>query len=186
MHVLGAPPAFVLSQDQTLCKMVSERPFRNDPILQIAQPGKVSTLLVFASKKFQGFSYASSPLSEDLRFFTRCSFFKVLLPPRWAGPFGLPSWRELHSTTFFRNCQPLFSDFFHIFLTKFFPPVSTGGFAQISRRFFHTFHKRDVENIFLRPFCKFFLPKGLHFLGNCAMIVDADFIIYRFQRNMRP
>ena len=31
LHVLGTPPAFVLSQDQTLYKMVSERAISNRP-----------------------------------------------------------------------------------------------------------------------------------------------------------
>ena len=124
MHVLGAPPAFVLSQDQTLCKMVSERPFRNEPILQIAQPGKVSTLLVFASKKFQGFSYASSPLSEDLRFLHSLFIFQGAAPT----PAGRAVWPSLVAGTSFYYVFPKLSTPFFRFFSYFFDKVFSTGF----------------------------------------------------------
>ena len=177
MHVLGAPPAFVLSQDQTLCKLVSEHPSGWSD-LQIAQPGKVP-FAGFRFKKISRVFVRFGSFSGTFAFPLSLFIFQGAVPDLRSRLFCRPSRRDLHSTTFSRNCQPLFSVFFRYFLTKFFSttfhrrkPPKCSGFSTFStiRLWKKYFFSRPLE---------FFLRKGLHFGKTCAMIKSADFILKR-------
>ena len=93
LHVLGAPPAFVLSQDQTLYKMVSKPDHSEFKSLHSQTQSLASCELLFGIFKvfstlkkgpssssycsiFKVLSLKKGPSSSSY-----CSIFKVLLPP---------------------------------------------------------------------------------------------------------
>ena len=109
LHVLGTPPAFVLSQDQTLNKMVSKQPRR---VAQI-----ISSSHSLSSKLLKKFRWLSLHLDKSARCFSkhqnliiqgashvsRCLIYKVHRPLSAVG---------FHLITSSSVCQELFSNSF--------------------------------------------------------------------------
>ena len=82
LHVLGAPPAFVLSQDQTLCKWYHKalrlyHLYKVDPAFSLAGFA-LSDVLLKVLKKISKGAFTTFVVSSFLS--SCCSFFKVLPP----------------------------------------------------------------------------------------------------------
>ena len=122
LHVLGVPPAFVLSQDQTLHKFVSKQAFQSVQIMLIANRSQLLCFIVLSDFS----SYHPSPdgidkgssfscLSSIVQF-SRCSHCL-----RFVCSVELSSLRQLiYYTTSLRVCQEVFEKFFQ----KFFSPLN--------------------------------------------------------------
>ena len=93
LHVLGAPPAFVLSQDQTLRRDRSpgpkagfavfwSRPTEEAPSANLlTRPAWIcGTVLVVYGRQAEG--TANRPRSDEVTGFTRCSVLKVRVDTR--------------------------------------------------------------------------------------------------------
>ena len=133
LHVLGTPPAFVLSQDQTLNKLYFSSRFRKlkPSLLKMNQNlGFISSKRIsFPSPKGEGIE---KPFSLVLKFclsFLQCLIFKVHPCSLVLGSVrnflsGLP-----YFSTSNRFCQELFLNFF-----KFFFSASGGPCRSLSRQ----------------------------------------------------
>ena len=103
LHVLGAPPAFVLSQDQTLYKMVSKPDHSEFKSLHSQTQSLASCELLFGI--FKVFSTLKKGPSSS----SYCSIFKVLLPPLSRGSLLIISLVRLFVKSFLK----VFSQAFH-------------------------------------------------------------------------
>ena len=103
LHVLGAPPAFVLSQDQTLYKMVSKPDYSEFKSLHSQTQSLASCELLFGI--FKVFSTLKKGPSSS----SYCSIFKVLLPPLLRGSLLIISLVSLFVKSFLK----VFSQAFH-------------------------------------------------------------------------
>ena len=137
LHVLSTPPAFILSQDQTLNKMVSKQ------LSLFKSFSLIVKSLTFKNSKKKNVAPQSFKLHGQLVlsvwcfvFLLRCLIYKV--HAALAG--------ELYFTTTQSLCQEVFSSFLPAF-----SPLSCDSFDRIPRP------SRNV-NPFFRFFPTFFLP----------------------------
>ena len=106
LHVLSTPPAFILSQDQTLNKMVSKEPFGSLNQFYWSLIHSFKEIFKSLSAKLLLVKRTSCPLLV-LRVSSRCLIYKV---------HALPQRQELiQYIILFCCCQVLFSNFFRSF-----------------------------------------------------------------------
>ena len=111
LHVLGVPPAFVLSQDQTLHKFVYERGLPR--WYQLFTNHSQLLLLCFSLfADFNSYSRSGSCQNRNLRvpvFLSHCSVFKMQVPLLLS---SFPSPKQLlYYITSLALCQPFFQKF---------------------------------------------------------------------------
>ena len=121
LHVLGVPPAFVLSQDQTLHKFVYERGLPR--WYQLFTNHSQLLLLCFSLfADFNSYSRSGSRQNRNLRvpvFLSHCSVFKMQVSLLLSSFPSLP--QLLYYITSLALCQVLFSFLFQ----KVFPRCNT-------------------------------------------------------------
>ena len=148
LHVLGVPPAFVLSQDQTLYdNCISYYPFRQFEILFNNACVITALFLILSlnsssdfSKEFQG---------SLLFFFSIVQFSRCLSVISWL----------IYYITSFSFCQVLFEIFFNFFLDLF----SRRNLCHATTYLlYHIF--LDLSSTFLNFFQKIFLTSSAIFL----------------------
>ena len=123
MHVLGAPPAFVLSQDQTLCKMVSERPCGRSDLTNCS----TRQSLYFAGFRFKKISRVFVRFQSSIRgpsLLHSLFIFQGAAPT----PVGRAVWPSLVAGTSFYYVFPKLSTPFFRFFSYFFDKVFSTGF----------------------------------------------------------
>ena len=103
LHVLSTPPAFILSQDQTLNKMVSKQPS--------SCSNQIIETIIIASKKFNVVPDQAVLLDLDNESKIWCFVFITLFNLQGARR----SAQLVDNTTSFSSCQELFSSFFKLF-----------------------------------------------------------------------
>ena len=102
LHVLGMPPAFVLSQDQTLKTIVSKHLSVFKPCFWVL--GSILTLtLVRYCKKIEKYILLKVITGSCLSL--RCLIFKVRCRPSWV---LTHSWRLIYHITLRSFCQEFF------------------------------------------------------------------------------
>ena len=139
------PPAFVLSQDQTLydscisiilSNELKSILFNNACVITFVFFSLVLTFLLISSKEFQG----------SLLFFLHCLVFKMLFL------FRLPAKQLYYYITAFLICQVLFSSFFKLFFQLLVTALLSCNFYIIShclnfvKCFFKLFFKSSLSS----------------------------------------
>ena len=124
LHVLSTPPAFVLSQDQTLYKMVSKRfsPFKTNHRV-IYHDFIYFSFIVAAFDRIDyslfTHNFVASLVKSSLRWcflFSRCLIYKVHVPQAEQ---SLLYQAQFHlSSTFFKSFQIFLSDLFRSSSTR--------------------------------------------------------------------
>ena len=147
--MLGAPPAFVLSQDQTLYKMVSKPDHSEFKSLHSQTQSLASCELLFGI--FKVFSTLKKGPSSS----SYCSIFKVLLPPLSRGSLLIISLVLLFVKSFLK----VFSQAFHSANLVF------GGFVIIPYRKAKSQRLKAVfcRKVCLLALCPFVLPLFVDF-----------------------
>ena len=141
MHVLSTPPAFVLSQDQTLNKMVSKQTFRPVqiiPLKQILASNFIVRSRVIDLTPISDFIIPSLFRATNSGAFRslHCLIYKVLAPSASAA-------EHCYLNRLTSVCQALFSTFFEVFSAPSsvptFPPDSLISLPNHSRFVKHYF-----------------------------------------------
>ena len=124
LHVLSTPPAFVLSQDQTLYKMVSKRlsPFKSNHRVIYHDFIYFSFIVAAFDRIDYGLfthNFVASLVKSSLRWcflFSRCLIYKVHVPQAEQ---SLLYQAQFHlSSTFFKSFQIFLSDLFRSSSTR--------------------------------------------------------------------
>ena len=116
LHVLGVPPAFVLSQDQTLHRVVSPSDFTHFEIWFIANRSQL--LLCFIVLSDFSYWFIESTRVPVFLAFSFLALFSFQDAVRFPEVFILVK-RLIYYTTFSEICQAFFQTFSSFFWTSF-------------------------------------------------------------------
>ena len=115
LHVLGVPPAFVLSQDQTLYKVVYTA--SEDALYRSLVHYDCSQLLICDFLVFSDFTCSPSQFPETANFKGSCLYCSIFKMP-FRDLFRSAAVKQLiYYITLFSSCQEVFENFSKFFLT---------------------------------------------------------------------
>ena len=147
LHVLGAPPAFVLSQDQTLYKMVSKPDYSEFKSLHSQTQSLASCELLFGI--FKVFSTLKKGPSSS----SYCSIFKVLSPPLLRGSLLIISLVFLFVKSFLKDFSQAFHSANLVSCGSVIIPHLQAKSQRVSTGFLTKSQSFGILPICLAPFC---------------------------------